>query len=440
MMAPYASYYKIRSAVTGHGQSGEFIPKFHYINIDGGENEFEYKVWNECSTIPIYPQGGTWIYDRAGWCPGDPTTLFQFDITEYVSPGQVHTIDYGLTNISGLNQADYRISNQLVSYGAANHTLDAAILTVGKPNSADASFQRFNPACMFPAVIVQNTGSTTITSLEFEYYVDNGEVLNYTWNGELNFLDSAEVILPVPNFTFWFGSGNHFNVVISNPNGQTEDYLNNNHYRIEFHNTDAYEDDEVLVLHCLTNNYGYQTSYTVMDASGTILLERDGLENNTWYEDQLDLAPGCYRIRIDDTADDGLYWWHNSTQGTGAFLLKNEAGYALEYFEPEFGRFAIYEFTVYNETSIEEQKTSSIISIYPNPFSDMVNLEIKGLENQEFKVTVYNTAMKSMMEENITVDGDQFYHQLNLKDLPAGVYILNLNNGHSSITKKVVKK
>jgi hypothetical protein len=173
-MHPYASYYKIRSAVTGHGQSGEFIPKYHFINIDGGENEFEYYVWNECSTIPIYPQGGTWIYDRAGWCPGDPTTLFEFDITEYVSPGESHLIDYGLTNISGLSQADYRISNQLVSYGPANHTLDAAIVRVGNPNESDATFQRFNPACMFPVVIVQNTGSTPITSLEFEYFVDDG--------------------------------------------------------------------------------------------------------------------------------------------------------------------------------------------------------------------------------------------------------------------------
>lgn len=440
LMQPYASYYKIRSAVTGHGQSGEFIPKYHYMNIDGGDNEFEYYVWNECSTIPIYPQGGTWIYDRAGWCPGDPTTLFEFDITEYVSPGQMHTIDYGLTNISGLSQADYRISNQLVSYGAANHMLDAAIIRVGKPNGSDATFERFNPACMYPAVIIQNSGSTPITSLEFEYYVDNGEVLSYAWTGELNFLDTTEVILPVPNFTFWFGSSNHFNVIISNPNGATDEYLNNNHYRIEYNDPDAYEDDENLALHCLTNNYGYQTSYSLIDASGNILLERDGLENNTWYIDELNLVPGCYRIRIDDSADDGLYWWHNSSQGTGAFLIKNEAGYTVKYFEPEFGRYAIYEFTVYNETNIEEQKVSSIISVYPNPTADIVNLEVKGLKDQRFELTVFNTSMMSIKKQMVHINSEQFQYQFSLDDLPTGVYFVNLKNGQTNITKKIVKR
>ncbi len=440
LMQPYASYFKIRSAVTGHGQSGEFIPKFHYFNIDGGENEFEYQVWNECSTIPIYPQGGTWIYDRAGWCPGDPTTLFEFDITEYVSPGEIHTIDYGLTNIAGLSQADYRISNQLVSYGPANFNLDAAIVKVGKPNGSDATFQRFNPACMFPAVIIQNTGSTPITSIEFEYYVDNGEIKNYWWSGNLDFLDTVEVILPVSNFTFWFGSSNHFNVIISNPNGLTDEYPNNNHYRIEYQDTDAFEDDQTFELICNTNNYGYQTSYTIMDASGNILLERDDLENNTIYTDQFNFAPGCYRIRIDDSADDGLYWWHNSSQGTGSFTLKNADGNTLKYFEREFGRFAIYEFTVYNETNIDERKTSSIISVYPNPTTDIVNLEIKGLQNREFVVTIYNTSMMSIKSQILNIDSDQYQFKYSLDDLPAGVYFMNLKNEHTNLTKKIVKK
>ncbi len=67
----------MKSSITGHGQNGEFNAKYHYYNIDGGEEEYIYHVWNDCSEIPIYPQGGTWIYDRAGWCPGDPTTLHE---------------------------------------------------------------------------------------------------------------------------------------------------------------------------------------------------------------------------------------------------------------------------------------------------------------------------------------------------------------------------
>jgi len=440
LMNPEASYFKIRSAITGHGQSGEFVGKYHYMNIDGDDNEFEYKVWNECSTIPVYPQGGTWIYDRAGWCPGDPTTLFEFDITEFVSPGQIHLIDYGLTSIAGLSQADYRISNQLVTYGEANHTLDAAVIRVGNPNNVDATFLRFNPACMFPTVTIKNMGSTPISSLDIEYFVDDGDVKNYSWNGNLNFLDSAEIELPVPIFTFWFGSSNYFNIIISNPNGQQDEYPNNNHYRIEYDDTDAYDNDVTFVLECMTNNRGWQTYYTMEGPTGNILIERDDLEDNTIYTDEFTLMPGCYKIRIEDAADDGLYWWHNSTQGTGSFKLKNTDGYNLKVFEPEFGRFAEYEFTVYNETSIEEEETSYIFSIYPNPTSSKINLDFSQMKDQELEISLMNSSMKLIHKESIKISSEHYSQQINIDKLPAGIYFVHLMGNTINSVKKIIKK
>ena len=70
LMLPNASAYKIKTVITGHGQEGEFIPRNHYINIDGNMPPTDtWQVWTECAENPVYPQGGTWIYDRAGWCP-----------------------------------------------------------------------------------------------------------------------------------------------------------------------------------------------------------------------------------------------------------------------------------------------------------------------------------------------------------------------------------
>ncbi|MEC7863890.1 MAG: LamG-like jellyroll fold domain-containing protein, partial [Bacteroidota bacterium] len=65
LMHPDASAYKLRTTITGHGQQGEFIPQQHYLNIDGGTQEYIWPVWTECAENPVYPQGGTWIYDRA---------------------------------------------------------------------------------------------------------------------------------------------------------------------------------------------------------------------------------------------------------------------------------------------------------------------------------------------------------------------------------------
>ena len=40
LMNPDAEFFKVRSAITGHGQSGEFVAKWHYIDVDGDDWEF----------------------------------------------------------------------------------------------------------------------------------------------------------------------------------------------------------------------------------------------------------------------------------------------------------------------------------------------------------------------------------------------------------------
>ncbi|MEO7175085.1 MAG: LamG-like jellyroll fold domain-containing protein, partial [Saprospiraceae bacterium] len=82
---PQADQYVLRAEITGHGQDGEFIPRMHQISLNGGTKLENFEVWKACGAIPVYPQGGTWIFDRAGWCPGDPSDVHHFDITQQVS-------------------------------------------------------------------------------------------------------------------------------------------------------------------------------------------------------------------------------------------------------------------------------------------------------------------------------------------------------------------
>ncbi len=56
-----------------------------------------------------------------------------------------------------------------------------------------------------------------------------------------------------------------------------------------------YDDEQVLILECKTNNYGYHTTYSVTDAEGNVILERSDLDNNTIYTDELDLAMGAIK-------------------------------------------------------------------------------------------------------------------------------------------------
>ncbi|MCF8405538.1 MAG: T9SS type A sorting domain-containing protein [Bacteroidales bacterium] len=431
---------KIKSAITGHGQTGEFSPKWHYMDIDGGDWEFNYKVWKECSTVPVYPQGGTWPFDRAGWCPGDPTNVYEFDITPYITPGQSHVIDYGLLAQNPFSNADYRISNQIVLYGGPNYDFDLDLIGVVNPNREIAAHMRFNPACMEPTVLFRNTGTTTIVSVKFEYFVEGGDVMTHFWTGNLGFLDSTYVNLPINDYTFWLGSENKFYVDILQVNGITDENPNNNHYEADFDMTDIFDISEEMELHCLTNNYGYQNSYYLMDSEGNIIVENSDMENNTLYTDVLSLSPGCYTLHIDDSADDGLYYWYNTGQGAGYLRLKNSAGYILENLEPEFGRWAEYEFAVWDISGTSEVKENRVTSVYPNPASNIINIDLQGFGNSRVKFELFDVNDKLLLSKSLQITENKHHEELMVGAIKPGLYLLNVNDGNKTRTFKVVKK
>ncbi|OQY30306.1 MAG: hypothetical protein B6244_00145 [Candidatus Cloacimonetes bacterium 4572_55] len=90
----------LRVITTGHGQgntdnAAEFSRREHSISING--NTLSHYLWrSDCDQNPCSPQGGTWLYPRAGWCPGDRVIPWSLDATNYATPGQTAVIDYDI--------------------------------------------------------------------------------------------------------------------------------------------------------------------------------------------------------------------------------------------------------------------------------------------------------------------------------------------------------
>ena len=146
-----ASNFKAKTRTTGHWFGGfqncaEFCPKLHHLKVNGTK-QFEWLNWKECSDNPVMAQGGTWLYDRAGWCPGTFGTTYDHEITPFISSGDTSVnIDYGMEVTSGGMEGNYRTTVQLVSYGDFNFQNDAGITDVLAPN--DWEFHtRINPIC-----------------------------------------------------------------------------------------------------------------------------------------------------------------------------------------------------------------------------------------------------------------------------------------------------
>ena len=395
-----AKYFKIRSAITGHGGQGEFISRQHSINIDGGSTELSWMVWkNDCGLNPIYPQGGTWIYDRAGWCPGASTNIEQNDITAFVTPGQLSTIDYSMQSATG--DSRYIVNNQLVTYGDINFEYDVAVIDIMNPSSK-IEHARENYICNNPTVVIENTGSAVLTSAVIEYWVnDASQPLSYTWNGQLNFGESTEVTLTA-NQDLWNSlqpGVNNFHVKVSSPNGNTDEYEHNNLYHSTFKIPDVMPDEFIIFLR--TNHAGGETSYKLSNTSG-VILEKNNLESNKFYRDTVHLGVGCYKLEVFDTDGDGLKFFANN-DGSGYIRFRKLNNQYLKNFQADFGRKMVYNFTVnyplsYEQTHAMEKTTM----VYPNPNNGSFNIKFAG-QNAN-KIIVSDMLGKLVLEQDITTN------------------------------------
>ena len=438
------SYFQLRSAITGHGQNGEFVSRNHYLNIDGGPQEFTYDVWKYCGKNPIYPQGGTWIFDRAGWCPGMATDVHLFDLTN--NPGETIEIDYGV-NGSFMSEANYLVNNQLVTYGPYNFDTDASLEFIMRPNNTQVEFERINPACTTPMVMIKNTGGNTINSLEIGYTVRGGMQLTYDWTGTLLPNQTAEILLPVTDLEFWETNLNEniFEVSILTVNGGADQQPANDFGTSTFTPAQFFDFDAPMEIQVTTNSVPQDNSYQIKDAMGNIVLARDNFLANTIYKDALELPGGCYTLEFEDTGNDGLSFWFFPQNGNGNLrfnrYLNNGIAFSMKSFDPDFGGGVQFDFIMPESVSTEDIADYRLLSVFPNPTFDRINIEMHGFENEKLVLEVTDLTGNIIIHQNI--DNQGITHQietLDLSDYANGMYFLRIYNDEKNWVRPIVKQ
>ena len=109
---PESDQAKIRMTMTGHGQANtdnaaEFSNFTHHVHIDGQET-FTQNLWkDDCNQNTCSPQGGTWEYSRAGWCPGQDVQPWVWDMNGLFTPGSFVDVDFVLQDYTNLLNTGY---------------------------------------------------------------------------------------------------------------------------------------------------------------------------------------------------------------------------------------------------------------------------------------------------------------------------------------------
>ena len=414
LIPPDAYNSRLKVRLTGHGSDqsncAEFCPNYCYLFVDSVQR-YSRQIWRtDCPVNPLYPQGGTWVYPRANWCPGAEVTTYDMELTPYVTPGDSTLLNLNLNphNWTSGGWPNYVTETQLITYGAPNFQTDAAIYEIKAPSDKQV-FQRMNPICNNPLITIQNTGADTLTSLLITYGLVGGTPSYYNWTGSLPFMSMQDVRLG----NFMFDSGNlTFYATVSDPNGTGDQYIQNNTARSNF--TLPLQFDNQLIFEFKTNSEPYQNAYDIKDDQGNLIFHKGGgLTANTFYNDTITFPTGCFEFRMTDSGEDGLTWWANPNGGSGYMRIKRASdGVVIQSFNSDFGGEIYQQFTVGYTVSTNDLQAINDVRIYPNPTASVFKAEMLFDKTQSVTIDVldvtgrkvYSSKHENIINKTVNID------------------------------------
>jgi hypothetical protein len=172
----------------------------------------------------------------------------------------------------------------------------------------------------------------------------------------------------------------------------------------------------------LVDNYIYDTVF--LGSSDTIILYDTIIQ--TIYDTSLP-CPKIYTY-IYATIDSGGYY-----SDYGFNLL--EPGTYIDTLLTEDGCDSIVTLYLISLVGIEDAEPSQIV-MYPNPTEDKVYLSLSNIPNAE--ITIRDISGKVVKRHKVSPSQNEVV--LNVEDLASGTYTIMINNNHTHLTKKLIKR
>ncbi|NVK27288.1 MAG: T9SS type A sorting domain-containing protein [Flavobacteriia bacterium] len=431
---------QFRFTPTGHGfvnslNCAEFCNR-HFTLFRDGNQVARHDMWrDDCGMNPIYPQGGTWLYDRANWCPGDDAIIFKDEIGSIDASTQdsielnIDVEPYSYTVPSGETPAGYELHGVLVQYGDFQIDVDAELSEIIAPNLED-EYRRYNPACREAIVRITNRGGDALTTATIRYGIPGSWVQDVVWTGNLAFGESEVVYMPMVGPWPWNNAQS--GKFMARIETQNDEVAYNNVKYSTFDIPVVHPNNLVIITR--TNAVGAETHWELYDDAGNVIASRDNMASNQFFYDTLDLSSGCYELRVMDRDKDGLAWWANN-DGSGFVQMRNNGGTDPLFYKlpTDFGTEYRHMFTIDGELSVRSESLDEFLDVAPNPSSGIFEMLYSG------NGAVESWTVVDMQGRLITTGKTEAARTLiDLTGNPRGMYFLNVVTNEGAITKKLV--
>lgn len=289
----------------------------------------------------------------------------------------------------------------------------------GLPNNNEVAISQvyaIKPTCdstVSPKIQIKNNGNNPLTTLDITYSLNGGANQTFTWTGNIGGLQTAVVEIPELAFT---EAENTISFTI--PSDENND---NNQSSIAF--LKAPEASSTLRLEIRTDAYGSETSWNIKNSAGEIVAQGAGYPNNQSTYIDLELAEiDCYTFTVIDSWGDG---------GARATLKDHNNQTIFNIVGNTYTSTASSEFSTDGTMGLADHSLNAV-QLYPNPSTGIINLEL----SKQAKIQVFDVTGKLIHG----VDGNVGLNTINLSGKGKGVFVVKIQEGSQSTTKKVIIK
>ncbi len=268
-----------------------------------------------------------------------------------------------------------------------------------------------------PTVSVSSYSNEEIHSFDAVAYNEGVEVYRETWNGTLQKGETADFKMS----EFAMGDGSELVIKIENPNCHADEYQSDNTMAVTFETPVTI--DGFLKMQAKSDQIPEENTVQIIDlATDEVLFEYTfDIPGQVYTEEMIILNAGCYRIRILDSASNGLVtglFRFLDSDGNQIIRVNNTTEFTDEY---------TYEFSCDGTIAVNETASASM-TLYPNPSQGRFFLDFG---EGEWQVEIFDLTGRQVYQDRSFVKGD-------IELAGSGMYFLKARNGEKEIMRKVM--
>lgn len=298
--------------------------------------------------------------------------------------------------------------------GEPEFTNNASINNIANPGIGNCQQE------LEPVITVENRGFEVLQKLEIQYSIDGSILGSYNWEGNISMYTTEEITLPVINLE---SEGEHsLEITILNPNDSTDQDTTDNYIQKTFV---ANFDGSPVALDILTDNNPNELIWRIRQGSD-ILYSVNGYENVGQIYEDICLDPEeCYTLDVFDTNNNGM-----TEGGEGHVILSWNNNTLVNLQGSDYGADFSMEFCL-QYTNIVENENSNRMKIYPNPATDKISVHFNI---DKANIRIMDVSGKVVINRREITKNSE----INVSELPEGIYFVVVKNSNLFMTDKLI--